>query len=164
MPNPPRKLAFITAATDHGTMIVNRFDHHHIEHHGSFGVGFQLLDKASYDASEVAMLLKLLDLRRQNYGDGVVALDCGANIGVHTIEWAKHMTGWGVVVAIEAQERIFYALAGNIAINNCFNARALQAAVGSEPGAMKIPAPNYQAPASFGSLELKKRDTTEFIG
>ena len=24
----PRKIAFILAATDHGTMIVNRFDHH----------------------------------------------------------------------------------------------------------------------------------------
>jgi FkbM family methyltransferase len=164
MSNPPRKLAFVTAATDHGTMIVNRFDHHTIESHGSFGVGYQLLDRAAYDPNEVAIVLKLLDLRRQNYGDGVVALDCGANIGVHTIEWAKHMTGWGAVISIEAQERIFYALAGNIAINNCFNARALQAAVSNEPGAMKIPAPNYQAPASFGSLELKKRDNTEFIG
>jgi FkbM family methyltransferase len=51
-----------------------------------------------------------------------VAIDCGANIGTHTIEWAKKMTGWGAVIGIEAQERIFYALAGNIAINNCFNA------------------------------------------
>ena len=29
---------------------------------------------------------------------------------------------------------------------------------------MKIPNPNYLAPASFGSLELKKRDGVEFIG
>ena len=26
-------------------------------------------------------------------------LDCGANIGVHTVEWAKGMTGWGFVIA-----------------------------------------------------------------
>jgi FkbM family methyltransferase len=93
-----------------------------------------------------------------------VAVDCGANIGVQTVEWAKHMTSWGVVVAIEAQERIYYALAGNLAINNCFNARAIHAAVTSAPGSMKIPNPNYLAPASFGSLELKKRDEPEFIG
>jgi len=164
MPNPPRKIAFIMAATDHGTLIVNRFDQHVVEQTRGYGVGFQLLDTASYDPSEVDLLLKLLDLRRQHHGDGAVAVDCGANVGVHTIEWAKHMTGWGVVLAFEAQERIYYALAGNIAINNCFNARAIHAAVTSQPGTMKMPKPNYLAPASFGSLELRKRENTEFIG
>jgi FkbM family methyltransferase len=68
------------------------------------------------------------------------------------------------VLAIEAQERIYYALAGNIAINNCFNAIAVHAAVSSEPGTMKIPNPNYLTPSSFGSLELRQRDGNEFIG
>jgi FkbM family methyltransferase len=163
MPNPPRKIAFITAATDHGMLIVNRFDQHVVEKNG-YGVGYQLLEKASYDPTEVSLLLSLLDLRRKHYGDGVIAVDCGANIGVHTIEWAKHMTGWGVVLAFEAQERIYYALAGNIAINNCFNARAIHAALTSEPGTMKMPSPNYQVAGSFGSLELRKREKTEFIG
>jgi FkbM family methyltransferase len=163
MPNPPRKLAFVTAATDHGTMIVNRFDRHEVGD-GGYGVGFQLLEQGVYDQSEVTLLLTLLDLRRQHHGDGVIAVDCGANVGVHTIEWAKHMTGWGVVLAFEAQERIYYALAGNIAINNCFNARAIHAAVTDQPGMMKIPSPNYLANASFGSLELRKRENTEFIG
>src|ERR1700690_4377188 len=161
MPNPPRKLAFITAATDHGTMIVNRFDQVLVQPNVGFGVGLQLLENASYDPSEVSLMLEVLDLRRRCYGDGVVAVDCGANIGVHTIEWAKHMTGWGEVVAIEAQERIYYALAGNIAINNCFNARAINAAVSSQPGTMKMPVPNYFVHGSFGSLELKKSDRTE---
>jgi FkbM family methyltransferase len=106
----------------------------------------------------------LLDLRQRCYGAGVVAVDCGANIGVHSVEWARHMTGWGIVIAIEAQERIYYALAGNLAINNCFNARAIHAAVGATPGTMKIPNPNYLAPGSFGSLELRHRPGTEFIG
>lgn len=144
-------------------MIVNRFDQHIVERAG-YGVGFQLLETASYDAGDVELILKMLELRRQHYGDGVVAVDCGANIGVHTVEWAKRMTDWGVVLAFEAQERIYYALAGNIAINNCFNARANYAAVTSQPGTMKIPKPNYLAPASFGSLELKQRENTEFIG
>lgn len=164
MPNPPRKVAFVTAATDHGKLIVNRFDQHLVEPNRGYGVGFQLLDKASYDPGEVNLLLSLLDLRRRHYGDGVVAIDCGANIGVHTIESAKHMTGWGFVLAFEAQERIYYALAGNIAINNCFNARAIHAAVTKQSGMMKMPSPNYLVAASFGSLELRKRDNTEFIG
>jgi FkbM family methyltransferase len=164
MPNAPRKLAFITAATDHGTMIVNRFDYYLLERDRSYGVGFQLLEKSCYEPDEVNFLLGLLDRRRQHYGDGVVAIDCGANIGVHTIEFAKHMTGWGTVLGFEAQERIYYALAGNIAINNCFNARAVHAALTSQPGTMKIPTPNYSSAGSFGSLELRKRDNTEWIG
>jgi FkbM family methyltransferase len=164
MPKPPRKIAFITAATDHGTLIVNRFDQHVVDGIAGYGAGFQLLEKASYDPDEVSLLLGLIDLRRRHYGDGVIAVDCGANVGVHTVEWAKHMTGWGVVLAIEAQERIYYALAGNIAINNCFNARAIHAAVTSQRGVMKMPSPNYLVAGSFGSLELKKRDKTEFIG
>jgi FkbM family methyltransferase len=164
MPNPTRKLAFVTAATDHGMFIVNRYDQY-IEGEKGCGVGLQLLENACYDPDEVNLLLHALDLRRLCYGEGVIAIDCGANVGVHTIEWAKHMTGWGAVLAVEAQERVFYALAGNIAINNCFNARAFNAAVSSKPGTMKIPVPNYSIAGSFGSLELKIRgDKTEFIG
>jgi FkbM family methyltransferase len=74
------------------------------------------------------------------------------------------MTGWGSVITIEAQERIYYALAGTIAINNCFNAIAIHAAVAAEPGIMTIPVPDYLMPASFGSLKLKPRADTEFIG
>ena len=139
MPKPTRKLAFIVAATDHGTFIVNRFDQMMVSGDAGYGVGLQLLESAHYDPEEVNLLLRALDLRRQCYGDGVVAIDCGANVGVHTIEWAKHMTAWGAVLAIEAQERIYYALAGNIAINNCFNARAIHAAVAERAGTMKIP-------------------------
>jgi len=164
MSNPPRKIAFVLASTEHGAMIVNRFDEFRRPDNSGFGVGFQLLENAAYDPADVTLLLTMLDLRRRCYGDGVVAIDCGANIGVHSVEWAKHMTGWGVVIAIEAQERIYYALAGNLALNNCFNARAIHAAVSNTPGLMKIPNPNYLVPASFGSLELKQRDGTEFIG
>jgi FkbM family methyltransferase len=68
------------------------------------------------------------------------------------------------VVAFEAQERIFYALAGNIALNNCFNAKAVWAAVGASTGEIGVPVPNYLSPASFGSLEIRKSESTEFIG
>ena len=159
-----RKLAFVLASSNHGTMIVNRLDYRMIDAQQGFGVGFQILETAAFDPLEIKLAVEILALRRRHYGDGVLAIDCGANIGVHTIEWAKAMTGWGSVLAIEAQERVYYALAGNIAINNCFNAVALHAAVSSEPGVMKIPSPDYTVPASFGSLELRHRDNTEFIG
>jgi FkbM family methyltransferase len=164
MRNPKRKIAFVLAASEHGTMIVNRLDYRIDDRHAGIGVGFQILEGGMFDPEEVDTVLSLLGLRRRYFGDGVVALDCGANIGVHTIEWARRMNGWGEVIAIEAQERLFYALAGNIAINNCFNARAIHAAVAAEVGTMKIPRPDYLRPGSFGSLELKQRERTEFIG
>lgn len=164
MANPPRTLAFILAPTDQGTLIVNRFDYRLHGDGQGIGVGHMLLTSGGYDQDDVATARTLLGLRRQYFGDGVIAVDCGANIGVFTTEWAKHMTGWGSVLAIEAQERVYYALAGNIAIANCFNARALHAAVGAAPGSLRIPQPNYLAPATFGSLELRQTEQTEFIG
>jgi len=164
MRNVNRKMAFVLASSNHGTMIVNRFDHHTTGPGASIGVGHQIFDQSAYDPLEVELAITLLEFRRQYFGDGVMAIDCGANIGVHTVEWARAMHGWGSVVAIEAQERIFYALAGNIAINNCFNAIALNAAVAAEPGTLRIPSPDYLQPGSFGSLELKQGPQTEFIG
>jgi FkbM family methyltransferase len=164
MRNVGRKLAFVLASSNHGTMIVNRLDYRMMGSDGGIGVGYQLLEKACFDPVEVELAVQLLEQRRRIHGDGAVAIDCGANIGVHTIEWATAMTGWGSVIAIEAQERIYYALAGNIAINNCFNAIAMHAAVSSEPGILKVPNPDYLTPSSFGSLELRKTEGNEFIG
>lgn len=158
-----RPIAFVMASTNHGSMLVNRFDHHTTKD-GSFGVGFDLLNTSSFAPSEISLGSQLLAGRRSHFGDGVVALDCGANIGSHTIEWAKSMFGWGHIIAIEAQERIFYALAGNITLNNCFNAQAIYAAVGAQAGEIPVPQLNYFSPSSFGSLELRKTDKTEFIG
>lgn len=164
MPIAGQKLAFVMASSSHGTMIVNRFDYRMVAPDRGYGVGFQILNAAAFDPGEVKIALELLALRRKHHGDGVIAIDCGANIGVHTIEWASAMTGWGSVIAIEAQERIYYALAGNIAINNCFNALAVNAAVSSESGTLQIPNPDYFTPSSFGSLELQQRPNNEFIG
>jgi FkbM family methyltransferase len=159
-----RKLAFVLAASDHGSMIVSRLDYCMVSPTSGFGVGYQVLERGAFDPSEVSMAVSVLNLRRQYFKDGVFAIDCGANIGIHTVEWAKCMTGWGSVLAIEAQERIYYALAGNIAINNCFNAAALNAAITDKPGVIMMPQPDYLTPASFGSLELRKSNKTEFIG
>jgi FkbM family methyltransferase len=161
---PARPIAFVLAATNHGNMIVNRNDYAVNQNGGVFGVGFQLLSASQFDLHEIGLALLLLDLRRRHFGDGVVAIDGGANIGIHTIEWSRHMYGWGQVNAFEAQEMVFYALAGNIALNNCMNVRARLAALGERCGEMNVPRPDYTRPASFGSLELRRREHTEAIG
>ncbi len=159
-----RPVPFVLISSNHGTLIVNRNDYGTDANGNSWGIGYQLLKSGSFDHQEVDFIIGLLQRRRKHFGDGVVALDCGANIGVHTVEMARAMYGWGEVMAFEAQEKLFYALAGNVVINNCLNASARHCAVGADCGEMEIPEPNYLIPSSFGSLELKKSERNEFIG
>lgn len=166
MSAPLRPIAFVLAASNHGSMIVNRNDYSINDFNpGGYGVCFQILSTSSYDSGEVDLLMTLLNCRRRHFGDGVVAVDGGANIGVHTVEWARMMYGWGQVMAFEAQEVVFYALAGNVVLNNCLNARVKLAALGEKCGELAIPQPDYYTPSSFGSLELRPRGAeTEYIG
>lgn len=149
-------VAFLLASTEIGPLIVSRLDYCMAGPNQAYGVGYELLETGTYAAPELKILTQLLDLRKKHHGSGVVMFDCGANIGVHTLTTAKHMRDWGSVVAIEAQERLFYALAGNVALNNCYNVRCLHAAVGPESGAMHIPQMNFELPGSYGSFECKR--------
>jgi FkbM family methyltransferase len=163
MPDPRRTIAFVIAASAQGTFILNRLDYNS-NGAASYGVGIEMLEGGAFGKTDVDVLFSLIGVRRKYFGDGVEIIDCGANLGIYTVNWAQRMHDWGRVTAIEAQERIFYALAGNIAINNCFNARALHAAVSSTCGTMRTPSLDYQKPASFGSLELKRLSRSENIG
>ncbi|MBJ9661429.1 FkbM family methyltransferase [Burkholderia gladioli] len=160
------KISYIVASTVHGTLIVNRNDENQSEQYGTYGVGFNLLETGGFYKSDIDLLVSVLRLKkRQLKGKRkIVAIDCGANIGVHTIELARELSETGSVVAIEAQKAIYYALCGNIAINNCFNVDARNVAVGAEDGVLKVPHVDYQKKSSFGSLELRKADSHEDIG
>jgi FkbM family methyltransferase len=146
-------------SNEHGALITPRLDMNPSD------LSNQLHDRGVYEPFEISCALLLLQLRRRHYGDGVLAIDCGANIGIHSIEWSKLMTDWGYVVSLEAQERLYYAVAGNVALNNCFNVKAINAAVGNTDGIIKIPKVDYSKPGRYGSVELKQRPgKTEFIG
>ncbi|PHS73114.1 MAG: FkbM family methyltransferase [Cycloclasticus sp.] len=164
MQNVKRPAPFVLLSSNHGSMIINRNDYRMIDKDSGYGVGYQIMTNSCFDQEEVDLVLAILKLRRKYFGDGVVGIDCGANIGVHTIEWARLMHNWGHVFSFEAQEKVFYAMAGNVALNNCLNVTARCNAVGASVGEIKIPEPDYLIPSSFGSFELKKTSTTEFIG
>lgn len=152
-----RPIAFVLAATAHGLMIVPRNDRVEVEG-GAYGVGGQLLALGSYAQQEVDQIKALLSLRRERFGDDVVMLDVGANIGVMTIDCARHMYDWGTVVAFEPQERLFQAMCGNLVINNLRNAHAFILALGNEDRMISVPIPDYDSSGSYGSLELKGRN------
>lgn len=162
-----RPAAFVTAATQHGTMIINRFDVHDEPEdtlNPAFGIGHDLLTKGVSSTDEINYGTALLSVLREQRGDGVIAVDCGANIGTFAISWAVHMTGWGSVLAFEPQRMLYYALCGNTVLNNCANLQAEHAAVGSEVGMIHVPMLDYFTPSSFGSLELRCSYRNQPIG
>ena len=167
MINIQKKTAFVLISTNHGTMIINKNDYRDYKYEGKNvrnGVGYQLLETSNYEQQEIDFTIGILNSRKRHYGDGVVVIDCGANIGILSIEWGRFMTGWGRVISFEAQAKIFYAFAGNIALNNCLNIDAFHAAVGDKVGTMNIPEPDYLVPSSYGSLDLEERPNNMFIG
>lgn len=146
--------------TKHGKIIVNQND----ELSPFWGVGSQIMRRGYYDMPEIQLTKEILIQCREVYGDGVVALDCGANIGVHTIEWGQLMEKWGKVYSFEAQEAVYYSLCGSIILNSCFNVTAKNIALGRDNGKIGVPKLDYTKNSSFGSLEIKKRDNGEWIG
>ena len=151
--------------TDHGMMIVDRLDYALApDGKSGYGVGFQLLNKGNYDPEEINLVKFLATDMADKLDRPITMIDGGANIGVHTIEWAKHLNHRGRIVAFEAQEHIYHMLCGNAAINNCFNVKLFNAALSSSEGWLEIPKPNYNDTGSFGSMELKQHAKSEHIG
>jgi len=153
-------MSFVLINSDYGALIINRLD----RNPENMGVGAQIMDHGCYDPGELDDIKNFLLFRREVYGNGVTMLDCGANIGATSLPAARLMKDWGRVIAVEAQERIYYALAGNIALHNLYNVKATLGAISDRCGEMTVPVPDYTKPGSFGSLELKDRVHRENIG
>jgi hypothetical protein len=58
MRNVGRKLAFVLASSNHGTMIINRFDYRMTGPDAGIGVGFQLLEAGAFDSVEVELAVQ----------------------------------------------------------------------------------------------------------
>jgi FkbM family methyltransferase len=148
-----KKRVFVLVSTDVGSMILSRLDFAQMPG-GCAGVGIQFMEEGNYGPEELAFLKAMADSRRKSRGDGVVAVDVGANFGAFTIPLARHMDEWGEVIGIEAQERVFYALGGNITLNNAWNARAVFGVAGSTVKNHRGPVVDYGSPVNLGGVSL----------
>lgn len=63
---------------------------------------------------------------------GDVCLDCGANLGYHTVTLSKQVGNSGKVLAFEPLKVIFQQLNGNIFLNNIRNVNCFNVALGNE--------------------------------
>jgi hypothetical protein len=99
MLNIPRPAPFVLVSSNHGTLIVNRNNYKMMD--DGRAVGMQILTSSCMDPQEVDLALTLIETRRVNFGAGVVAVDCGANIG----EWSRLMTEWGASIRSKRRKR-----------------------------------------------------------
>jgi FkbM family methyltransferase len=151
-----RSLNNLLVPTEHGLMIVNRH-----EASFAFGVSKSLLDDGVYELREISLLREIIGWLQ----DDCVLLDVGANIGVHTLEFARacfHKNGR--VHAFEPQRVLYYMLVGNVALNSFYNVICHQLAIGRSVGTIQVPTINYGVPTSFGSVELGQCGQREAIG
>lgn len=87
-------------------------------------------------------------------GDTVVEI--GGNIGSLTLPISRILGPTGTLMVFEPERTAFYALAGNVALNNIRNTFIFQQAMGKETGMMKVPELDLEKTFNFGGLELDK--------
>ena len=110
-------------------------------------VGRSLDLYGEYSEGEVAVFRQLVQ-------PGNLVLDAGANIGCHTVFFAKQVGPTGGVFAFEPQRIVFQMLCANLALNNLPNAWCHQAALGREPGKILVPQFDFHKANNLGGLAL----------
>ncbi len=95
-----------------------------------------------------------IELFRQVAKPGDVVLDVGANIGAHTVFFAKAVGSSGAVLAFEPQRIVYQTLCANMALNSLTNVVCRQCAVGEAAGEIVVPALDYHRDSNFGGLGL----------
>jgi FkbM family methyltransferase len=96
-----------------------------------------------------------IEVFRQLVREGDVVLDIGANLGAHTLFFARQVGAAGRVLAFEPQRVLFQMLCANVALNSLLNVWCYPHAVGAAPGAIAVPAIDYCRPNNFGGLSLE---------
>jgi FkbM family methyltransferase len=85
---------------------------------------------------------------------GDLVIDVGANIGTHTVFFAKKVGPAGKVLAFEPQRIVFQTLCANLALNGLLNVHAFQAAAARHPGTIVVPPVDYATPGNHGGVRL----------
>lgn len=149
-----RKLPNVLVHSDHGLMIVNRFDND-----PRVAISQMVLDHGNTSTVEADLTVRALMKIRNP-----VIFDIGANIGTYATwvaRWA--MDNNGRVYCFEPQRQIFQMLCGNMAINNINNVHAFPMAIGKEETYIDLPEVDYMKDgSSFGAFSLDGVDRKRY--
>lgn len=148
-----RPIRNILVQSDHGMLIVNRFDYGP----DGVGVGKFILDHGNNNTVEAQTTANALAGI-----DNPVIFDIGSNIGTYATwvaKWAA--TRNGKVYCFEPQRQVFQMLCGNLALNNIFNVYAYELALGKEEKMIEVNEVDYHNVGSFASFTLADIDLSE---
>ncbi|HVX10534.1 MAG TPA: FkbM family methyltransferase [Pirellulales bacterium] len=87
---------------------------------------------------------------------GQTVLDVGADIGAHTLALAKLVGTAGRVLAFEPRRGPFYALCGNVALNNLHHVRCYQVVAGERAGNVPVAETDDAEPETEGHGQTRK--------
>ncbi len=87
--------------------------------------------------------------------NGSVAIEVGANIGVHTQALSRVVGERGIVLAFEPQRLSFQTLCANLAINSITNVFAYNLAVSQSASEILVPELDYSKQNNFGGISLE---------
>lgn len=94
------------------------------------------------------------ELFRQFVRPDQIVVEAGANIGAHTVLFSGLVGSRGLVYAFEPQRIVFQTLCANLAVNQCVNVYAYQAALGAKDGTILAPNVDPTAIGNFGGIPL----------
>jgi FkbM family methyltransferase len=95
-----------------------------------------------------------LDALRQFVKPGQTVLDVGANVGTHTVFFAKQVGDRGCVLAFEPQRLAYQNLCANIALNALVNVVARQQGIGRRAETARLPVFDPRKETNFGAVCL----------
>ena len=85
---------------------------------------------------------------------GQTVYDVGANIGAHTLAFARLVGPTGLVAAFEPQRIVFQMLCANVALNGLSRVWTIWAACGRGLGQAKVPSLDHRKVNNVGGLSL----------
>jgi FkbM family methyltransferase len=117
-------------------------------------IGRSLDAYGEWSEAEVSLLAQVLR-------PGDIAVDAGANIGTHTVPFAKRVTTSGAVIAFEPQRLTYQILCANVALNVLLNVKCLNAAAGDARGEVRMPVVDPRNEYNFGSTKSEGQQQGE---
>jgi len=85
---------------------------------------------------------------------GMTIVDVGANIGAHTVFFARKTGPNGRVFAFEPQPALYHLLCANLALNLHYNVTAINGGLGSTTTRLTLPKVDYARGGNFGGVSL----------
>jgi FkbM family methyltransferase len=119
------------------------------------GVANELLQTGKHEQEEIDQVLKILAQLHTLYGDFDI-VDGGANVGCWTVQLSK-AAPWGTVYSFEPQRRLYHALVGNVALNNCHNVIPCLAALTETPRQVSVVQLPVDSPQQYSTMQLENQ-------